>query len=382
MIRISDKSLCCGCSACVTACPASCIVMRRDKEGFDYPVANPDLCLDCGRCESVCPVLNPMSEAESRDAYAVRVNEYVEGSSSGGVFPVLAESVIGDGGVVFGSVVDTDMTVGYFEAEKMDEVERMRGSKYVQSDLYSTYDDVKLYLEEGRRVMFTGTPCQVAGLYKYLGGDHDGLVTLDFACHGVPGPGLWAMYVKALEKKNGSRMKAVRFKDKSKSWRHYEFTTSFGSREYMDDPYMALFVQDVTLRPSCYNCPASGGRSHSDITVSDLWSVAKVAPVFNDDRGVSGVYVNTSKGDEIFKRCVRDYVQVDMEMARMDNGGFKGTCAVPERREEFFKGLHSATDLIAYMSSFVVRRPLPQRIYRKLRKLLSQINQIRRRLLK
>ena len=373
MIKITDKSLCCGCTACMSACPAQCIVMRRDREGFDYPFVNsPDLCIGCGKCEKVCPVLNPAEAAEPLEALAVRSEQYLSGSSSGGVFPALAEQVIADGGVVIGAVLNDDMTVGHAEAYDMAGVEKMRGSKYVQSDLYASYEDVRYWLSEGRKVMFSGTPCQVAGLHKYLGKPYDDLVTVDVLCHGVPSPGLWEKYVKALEKKHGVRMEYVRFKDKTAGWRHYAFTTSLGSCPYMDDPYMALFVQDMSLRPSCYKCAARGGRSGSDLTLSDLWSVQRCAPELSDDRGVSGVYVNSEKGRALMGRLDGiESRQVDMELSRTDNGGFHDPVAVPEKREEFFQGIHSAEDLIKYMKSYVVRKPIWTRAYRAVRAFLS-----------
>ena len=373
MIKITDKSLCCGCTACMSACPAQCIVMRRDREGFDYPFVNsPDLCIGCGKCEKVCPVLNPAEAAEPLEARAVRSEQYVTDSSSGGVFPALAEQIIADGGVVIGAVLNDDMTVGHAEAYDMPGVEKMRGSKYVQSDLYASYEDVRYWLSEGRKVMFSGTPCQVAGLHKYLGKPYDDLVTVDVLCHGVPSPGLWEKYVKALEKKHGARMENVRFKDKTASWRHYAFTTSLGSCPYMDDPYMALFVQDMSLRPSCYKCAARGGRSGSDLTLSDLWSVQRCAPELSDDRGVSGVYVNSEKGRALMGRIDGiESRQVDMELSRTDNGGFHDPVAVPEKREEFFQGIHSAEDLIKYMKSYVVRKPIWTRAYRAVRAFLS-----------
>lgn len=373
MITITDKSLCCGCTACMSACPAQCIVMRRDREGFDYPFVNsPDLCIGCGKCEKVCPVLNPPESAAPVEARAMRSEEWLEGSSSGGVFPALAAQVISEGGVVFGAVVDDDMTVGHAEAYDMADVEKMRGSKYVQSDLYASYEDVRYWLSEGRKVLFSGTPCQVAGLHKYLGKQYEELVTVDVLCHGVPSPGLWEKYVKALERKHGARMEYVRFKDKSSGWRHYAFTTSLGSCPYVHDPFMALFVQDMTLRPSCYKCAARGGRSGSDLTLSDLWSVQHCAPEMSDDRGVSGVYVNTDKGRDLLERLAGVVsLKVDMELSRQDNGGFHDPAAIPEKREEFFKGMHSAEDIIKYMKSYVVRKPLWKRAYRSLRSLLS-----------
>lgn len=374
MITISDKTLCCGCTACVTACPAQCIVMRRDREGFDYPVINsPDLCLGCGKCEKVCPVLSPMEKAEPSEVFAARCQAFIDGSSSGGVFPALAEAVLADGGVVFGAVVNEDMTVGHAEAYDMAGVGKMCGSKYVQSDLYASYEDVRYWLQEGRKVLFTGTPCQVAGLHKYLGKAYDGLVTVDMLCHGAPSPGLWEKYVKALERRHGAKMEYVRFKDKSDSWRHYSFTTSFGSCQYVDDPYMALFVQDMTLRPSCYKCAMRDGRSGSDIMLSDLWSVQVSAPEMSDDRGVSGVYVYTEKGRQLMAAIASkvDVKPVDMELARMDNGGFNDPAGMPEKREEFFKGVHSTGDLVKHMKAYVVRKPIWVRAYRSVRRFLA-----------
>ena len=215
MIRITDKTQCTGCTACITSCPRQCIVMRRDRQGFDYPVANPDLCIGCGLCESVCPVLNPRETARPMAAYAARVDEHVRESSSGGVFPRLAEDMVGAGGIVFGAVMNPDLTVGHSEAQTMDEVRKMTGSKYVQSDMYSVYEDVKTYLEDGRKVLFTGTPCQVAGLNSFLGKAYEELITVDVVCHGAPSPGLWEKYAAALSRKYGTSIDEVRFRDKS-----------------------------------------------------------------------------------------------------------------------------------------------------------------------
>ncbi len=391
MIRITDKSLCSGCTACMNICPAQCIVMRRDREGFDYPVANPDRCIGCGKCEKVCPVLNPCEPVKPVAVYASRSDEFIERSSSGGVFPSIAQAVLNEGGVVYGAVVNEDMTVGHADAEDMAGVERMRGSKYVQSDLYGTFDEVRYYLEEGRKVLFTGTPCQVAGLKSFLCGCHDGLLTVDCACHGVPSPGLWEKYVKSLEKEYGGRMKGVRFRDKARSWMHYEFVTMFetmrpdGSpysfevhKPYIKDPYMALFVQDMTLRPSCYKCPARSGRSGSDLTLADLWNVAEAAPEMNDDKGVSLVLANTEKGRRALSEAELKLYEVDFDEGMKNNGGFAESLVLPEKRTEFFKGHHSVSDLVGYMKGYVVRKPF-RTMYSEFRRTLSKL---KRKLLK
>ena len=382
MIVVSDKSKCCGCTACVNACPVQCIVMRRDREeGFDYPVANPDRCVGCGKCDSVCLVKNQAPAAEPLTAMAVRCEEYVAGSSSGGVFPALAKLVVDEGGVVFGAVMERDLIVGLSEAETMEEVQKMRGSKYVQSDPYSSYMDAEQYLKDGRKVLFSGTPCQIAGLKHYLSKDYDNLLTVDTACHGVPGPGLWEMYVKSLQNRTRSEIGSVSFRDKSKGWRHYAMTCLDSDGNVVrsvsaeDDPYMALFMQSLTLRPSCYDCPAREGCSGSDLTLADLWSVAVSVPEMNDDLGVSGVLVNSEKGSMYMSRIKAGFVrELQKEAVTAANGGFAKCRPVPEKREEFFKGLSVAgVDVYGHLKKYVVRRPLPVRLYRKVRSVLSSM---------
>lgn len=181
MIRISDKSLCSGCTACVSSCPVQCIVMRRDREGFDYPVANPDLCVKCGLCERVCPMLRPKDMKEPLAAYAVRCEAQMEGASSGGVFPLLAKEFLSEVGIVCGAALDPDCTIVHCAVEDEAGLAALKGSKYAQSELYSIFEDVHSELTEGRQVLFSGTPCQVAGLNAYLGKKKEGLVTVDIA---------------------------------------------------------------------------------------------------------------------------------------------------------------------------------------------------------
>ena len=373
MIDIKDKSLCTGCTACVSACPVQCIVMRRDREeGFDYPVANPDLCIGCGKCESVCPVLNPMKESRPMASFAARCGNDMKDSSSGGVFPKLASEVIANGGKVYGAAFDEEFNVVHKEIADIEGINELRGSKYVQSELYSTFEDIKYDLEDGTMALFSGTPCQVAGLKKYLGKDSPLLLTVDSACHGVPGPGLWTMYRKALSERHGT-LTHVAFRDKGRGWCHYDFNVNGKVVPYMKDPYMALFAQDMTLRPSCYRCPVRNGRSGSDLTLADLWNVAEALPEMDDDRGVSLILVNTPKGQSALDAAGVRYRSLDPEIALRRNGAFADSMEQPRNRNEFFKGVHSAGDLIRYMKGYVVRESLPKSIYRSLHSLLAGI---------
>lgn len=348
-------------------------------EGFDYPFANPDLCIGCGKCNEVCPMDKAPDSVESLHSWAARNNEASPASSSGGVFPALASAVISEGGAVFGAAFDDARTVGHREVEDEGGIAALQGSKYVQSDMYSCYEDVRSCLDEGRKVLFSGTPCQVAGLKGYLSREYDNLLCIDCACHGVPSPGLWAKYVDALERRWGARVRSVNFRDSEKGWMNYSirFTLSDGRmvRTPKDkDPYMALFFQDVTLRPSCYDCPFRCFRSGSDITLADLWNVRKTAPQMADGRGVSFVSANTARGLAVLNAndglCLQE---LDWRSAVAGNGGFSPRSDMPSRRTAFFGGLQFAKDLIPYMKSFVVRKPLSVRLYRSLHSSLSRM---------
>jgi hypothetical protein len=215
--------------------------------------------------------------------------------------------------------------------------------------------------------------------------DYDGLYLVDVACHGVPGPGLWEKYKSVMEARIGSKLKTVKFRDKSDGWRHYNIRYVFQDKDVlvprMRDPYIALFLQDMTLRPSCYDCRFRSGGSGSDLTLADLWSVENVCPQMNDDKGVSAVLINTAKGRELYGSIADKLVscEIALEDARKENGGFIGAIALPEKRTEFFKGVHSAVDLYKYMAGYVVRKPILVRMLRNVRRGLSKL---KRRILK
>ena len=315
MINIQDKSQCCGCSACLHICPKHSISFKEDKEGFLYPEVDTKTCVDCGLCEKVCPVINQKEERLPLKVFAAKHpdDKIRMSSSSGGIFTLLAEQVIDDGGVVFGARFNENWEVVHDYAETKEELAPFRGSKYVQSFIGDSYKQVETLLRAGRKVMFTGTPCQVAGLKKFIRREYDNLLTIDFVCHGVPSPKVWKMYLQEEIARHGDTGKktvlpsskvapvliGVNFRDKSTGWKKFSFVLNFSkasaegeqnsvlSSVFYENPYMNAFLCNLSLRPSCYACPARSGKSRADLTIGDYWGISNVLFKEDDDKGVS-----------------------------------------------------------------------------------------------
>lgn len=300
MIDIKEKAECCGCGGCEQTCPVNAISMEKDSEGFAYPRIKVDLCIHCGKCNKVCPELNPLAVSENSEVYAAyRKNIDLRlKSQSGGIFSVIAEKVISDGGVVFGAVFDNKWKVIHKEIEKEKEVDLLRGSKYIQSDIGVTYKAAERYLKQGREVLFSGTPCQVQGLKTYLNREYDKLFTVDLICHGVSSPEVWNEYlneyigkdnIKEFIQKDKSRGNVIVFKLKSGEEK---------IETYEKNSFCRGFSKDLFLRPSCYQCSFKGIERCSDITIGDFWGIDSFLPEFSDKYGVSAVLVHTVKGKQ------------------------------------------------------------------------------------
>lgn len=313
-MKLVDKDKCCGCSACISVCPKGCISMSEDKEGFLYPIIDSVKCIDCGLCEKVCPVLHPLkNEAEPLVYAAINNDESIRmQSSSGGIFTLLAEYVIENGGVVFGACFDRDWNVVHDYTETKEGLVRFRGSKYVQSNVGNSFSQVKIFLDAGREVLFSGTPCQVAGLKNYLRKPYPNLLTIDLVCHGVPSPDVWRKYLqetvcKAYRiKKNKSAVNIcdyisdIKFRAKDKGWKKYSFKIEYKDgrieiNPFYENPYMNIFLSNLSLRPSCYVCPAKLNNVQSDITLADFWGVNKIDPNIDDDKGCGLLYINNKE---------------------------------------------------------------------------------------
>lgn len=316
MIQLAHKRDCCGCHACVQVCPKGCITMREDNEGFLYPVVDVDSCVDCALCETVCPIINQGEKHEPLAVYAAKNpdDEVRMKSSSGGVFTMLAERTIDEGGVVFGARFSEGFdAVLHCAAEDIEGVATFRGSKYVQSKVGNTYKEAETFLKQDRKVLFSGTPCQIAGLKRYLRREYDNLLTVDVVCHGVPSPLVWREYLKWVVPQ-GEGVQYVNMRDKRNGWSSYcvDIRTERGSIcvPASKNLYIEGFLRDLYLRPSCYACPAKAGRSGSDITLGDFWGVAQSHPQFTDDKGVGLLLVGSKKGADALKE-----IGANMEMS-------------------------------------------------------------------
>lgn len=327
--------------------------MTVDEEGFWYPIVDKDKCIDCGMCEKSCPILNKASRKKSFDAKvygAYSNNESIRiNSSSGGMFSELAASVFEKNGAVFGCTMNDDFSFAkHIKVENVDDLPKLQGSKYLQSDTNITFEEVKNCLQNGQEVLYSGTPCQIAGLKSYLGKyskDYN-LVTVDIICHGVPSSNVWNCYKSALVKKFDSTVEKISFRNKSNGWQNYSLLCEFeNKKEYKkfagDDLYLRGFVADYYLRPSCYDCQFKGDNIKSDITLADFWGIDKVNPKFNDDKGVSLVVINSQKGQQIFDE-IKDnkkitYFSENAEKGLEYNPSYYNSVKMKNMRKVFFK---------------------------------------------
>lgn len=349
--------------------------MTEDAEGFLYPTVEASVCDNCGLCEQVCPMLFPREvrtplrvwSAKNPDM-TIRMN-----SSSGGVFYPLAESVLVEGGVVCGAAFDTDWSVRHELAEDQPGMTRFMGSKYPQSRMDDCYKRVEKILKDGRTVLFTGTPCQIAGLKSYLGRDYPHLLTADIVCHGVPSPKIWRDY---LQSQGLSPIESVSFRDKSNGWNKFGLSVRSKAggnllEDHNDNLYMKGFLKNLYLRPSCYACFFREGRSGSDLTLGDFWGVQKTDPSFDDDRGVSLVLSYSDKGESLFQSLKLETRQVAYEQALIRNSCIERSVRPHPNRTQFF-AQYPKQGIKAIARTLPLNAPLLKRIVRKFKSLFRK----------
>ena len=346
---ICDHNQCSGCTACRNVCPRNAISMVEGEAGFKYPQVNHNSCINCGLCKVVCPVNSKKEDSGKTPlAYAAYNNDEkirME-SSSGGLFTLISSKIIEAGGVVFGAAFNDELFVVHDKAETVEELEKFRSSKYMQSDLGRVYREVKIELDKGRKVLFTGTPCQVEGLVSYLKKDYDNLYLQDLICHGVPSKNVWKKYLEYKSKENGGKVKKVSFRNKeNKGWNNYELKLTYDNKEEFSDHstdwYMRVFLNDIALRESCYHCNFKKRGRISDITLADFWGINKVMPEMNDEKGTSLLIIHSEKGKELLSK-IEDKItlkSVDVYAAIANNKNMIKSVECHESREEFFEDL-------------------------------------------
>ena len=373
MISIKDKKDCCGCGACEQACPIKCISMTSDREGFIYPEVKQTLCINCGLCEQSCPVLNTTKTETLGDGYvAYNTDEEIRlASSSGGIFSLLAESVFEKGGVIFGAAFDDDFSAFHKRIDTKEELSSIRGSKYLQSRIINTYTETKELLDGGKLVLFSGTGCQVAGLKSFLKDEYPNLITVDVICHGVPSPELWRRYIQEKEKVFGAKIRDISFRKKNTGWKNYSVYMEFENSEvysqiFKKDPYMQLFLGDICLRPSCYNCRFKPIESGADITLGDCWGIDKCMPDLNDDKGCSLIMVHTSKGSDLLNSIRNQLIIKEIELLNVYQPMISESAVSHSNRRKFFAALEKGKSM--QQLTKLMTLTVPERIVNKLKR--------------
>lgn len=348
-MQIENLKTCTGCSACFASCPKNAISLVPNEEGFLYPQIDSEKCIQCGLCEKVCPALNIQQGANKNPKAFAVINDDEKirmESSSGGVFTAVAKKIIEENGIVFGVKLDKHQKAVFSFTETEEGLSDFRGSKYVQTEVGNAFKECKKFLIENKKVLFTGTPCQIEGLKLFLGKEYENLLTMDIICHGVPSPLVWKKYTEFCEKKFASRIVKTAFRRKTDGWKQYSLSFTFANdSEYcaslIKDPYLRIFLKDVCLRESCYNCPSKKINRVSDITIADFWGIKNFAPEFDDDKGTSLVIVHSKKGEEIFSDLENCRVkEITLENGLKYNPAMVRSCVRPKVRECFFDDLN------------------------------------------
>lgn len=347
-----DKKLCTGCTACAAVCKKEAITMINDTEGFKYPEINKSLCINCNLCDKVCPAEKRIERDKFLEVYCgyTKDKNTLISSSSGGIATHLAKHCLSMGGVVCGCTMDDDMYgAKHIFITKPDDLNRIKGSKYLQSSLDNVFLRIKEYLKNEINVLFFGTPCQVAGLSEYLTTENiskENLVLVDFICHGVPSPLVWEKYLKEQEQLHKAKAENVFFRNKSSGWKNYSLLINFSDGTSFYQPvtenlYLRGFVSNYYLRPSCYHCNFKNENYYSDITLGDFWSVEKYAPNCDNKSGVSLIITNSKKGSKLLSPLKNEvtYEEIDFANAIKSNPSYSYSVKENYIRKHFFNKL-------------------------------------------
>ncbi len=345
----TPADLCTGCGACAAACPVKCLEMAGDLEGFRYPSVCTDACVNCGKCAVVCPVQKIGAPNPPAACFAVKSKheEVRERSASGGVFPARAQAILDQNGVVFGAVWAADFSVQHIAVAESKDIPLLQGAKYAQSRTDGSYEQAKAALEADKPVLYSGTPCQIAGLRSYLGKAYENLTCVDIICHGVPSERVWQRYLQELT--SGQMPAAVNQRSKGSGWSRYQYSLAVtlpdgGTvvHKNEDDAFLQGMVRDLYLRPSCSDCRFKGTDHPGDITLGDFWGIWNQDPEFDDNRGVSAVIVNSRKGLALLESCQRLIKKpVSLDAIRAENISWARSSYMHKNRAAFFAQLET-----------------------------------------
>lgn len=343
-VTLLEKNKCVGCRSCVNSCLNESIEMKENDEGFLYPSIN-DSCTNCGVCVLRCPILTPSKIDEvEKEVYSLitKDTELLKKSSSGGVFATFAKYILLENGVVFGCAFDQVLNAKHIMIDSIQELEKLQGSKYVASSTNNTYQQVKVLLQTGKKVLYSGSPCHIAGLNSFLGKNYDNLFTIDLICHGTPSQKLFTKYLEWLGKRNKEKIIYYGFRDKDVAgW------SCGGKTKTIDahcDPYYASFLRNETFRESCYICPYANIKNRpADITIGDFWGIKKYYPEIDEKQGVSVCIINTKKGNELFSVSKEMFHVYNCELSEVieKNHNLIKPSIRPQKRDFIYKGINS-----------------------------------------
>lgn len=346
-INILDKKHCTGCSLCANICPKNAISLIPDEEGFYAPTVN-DSCIDCSLCAKKCPQLSKSFSYEGEKvAYAIWADDKTrEKGSSGGVFPLIAEKTVSEGGVVYGAAFDqSPRKLRHIEVTSKENLPFLFKSKYVQSEMGTALKDAKQRLQEGKNVVFSGCPCQIDALKAYLGKDYDNLFTIDILCHGVPSPMAYNRFLDEIS--DGKEVTAVDFRDKKWGWGtliRVDFNDDTSKYSYYNEAYFNAFLQGYNMRNGCYNCKYACPERVGDITIGDFWGAEKYDESWNDKKGTSLVMCNTKKGAKLIQSLKKNFARIEeldydkmLEISKRANGAIVRPTTKPFLRDVFFR---------------------------------------------
>lgn len=360
---------CVGCRSCEQVCPHKCISMQENKEGFLYPVVDDLRCTSCGLCRRKCPALGNIDRNRAPiEIYALKEKdkEDVFYSASGGASNVAAKVLLDEGGYVYGAAYDENLKVSHIEVSDEQGRKKIQSSKYVQSDISNSFSLAKRRLEEGDPVLFTGTPCQIAGLHMFLGKPYTNLFTMDLICHGVPSPLLFKKYLAYQKKKLGEEILSYNFRSKEKrGWgtqylAKIEVKTKAMTRTLSIDKYGKHFMSGDCYRECCYQCKYANTNRCGDLTIGDFWGIEKCHPKFSSKLGVSVVLVNTDKGKELLKKMKKksSLLKSSLDEAMIKQGNLVHPAGRPEARNTFYDKIEEEN----YVESLRIGLQLKERI--------------------